>query len=148
MQLVFGIYRIRALIDTGAEVSVIDSATVRKMKGMKVDYTPIELKLADEGVAAHAEGQLTHDVMLSIGRNRYTKSKPIVMNLDNEQFEMILSYEDMEALGMTISGLPNPTDLDNDSALQDEELFSDPKYDMDTQDYANVKQACLDELVS
>ena len=60
---------------------------------------------------------------------------------------MILSFEDMEKLGMTISGLPSPTDLDNNAQEMDYELLSDPvAKDLDRIDYAKVQQACGVEL--
>eukprot|EP00122_Pirum_gemmata_P009247 Pgem_evm2s8547 len=116
------------------------------MSGISVDYTPIELKLAQKGVVGEASGIVNTDVMLNIGRGRFTKTKPIVMELHNDEYKIIMSYSDMESLGMTISGLPNPTALDNDSAYFDDQLLSDPEYKMDTKDYTNVKTACLEEL--
>eukprot|EP00122_Pirum_gemmata_P018691 Pgem_evm1s17510 len=58
---------------------------------------------------------------------------------------MILSLQDMYELGMVIAGLPNPTDIDNDSSLQNDDLLNRlPELDM--KDYHNIKEACIQEL--
>eukprot|EP00122_Pirum_gemmata_P021456 Pgem_evm1s19989 len=114
----------KALLDTGANISVIDKTILSKMKGIYYDKRDIQLSLAGKGVVGRAYGQLTDPVMLSIGRGRVTKSRPLVMDLQRDEYDMILSLQDMYELGMVIAGLPNPTDIDNDSSLQDDDLLN------------------------
>eukprot|EP00122_Pirum_gemmata_P021119 Pgem_evm2s19701 len=94
------------------------------MKGINYDKRDIQLSLAGKGVVGRAYGQLSDPVMLSIGRGRVTKSRPLVMDLQRDEYDMILSLQDMYELGMVIAGLPNPTDIDNDSSLQDDDLLN------------------------
>eukprot|EP00122_Pirum_gemmata_P000960 Pgem_evm1s862 len=58
------------------------------------------------------------------------------MDLQRDEYDKILSPQDMYELGMVIAGLPNPTDIDNDAAQQDDDLLNRlPELDM--KDYHN-----------
>ena len=142
----FGIYRIRALLDTGAEISVIDYNVVKKMHGIGADFKPIELNYAQKGTIGTAKGQISKPTTISIGKGRFTRSQPLILDLASNEYEMILSLEDMEKLGMTISGLPNPASIDDDRAQIEEELLAEPANTLDTEDHAKVKQTCFHEL--
>lgn len=135
------------MCDTGAEVSVIDTEVASQMLGHTIDYRPIDLLLAGDGKIGTADGQFREPVQFDIGKNRTCTSKPLVMSLGDVEYEMILSLEDMEAMGITLSGLPSPVDLENGNSydMATFSLYSDGA-PLDETDYANIKEAIQDEL--
>eukprot|EP00121_Abeoforma_whisleri_P012210 Awhi_evm2s11263 len=124
-----GVHRIRALLDTGANVSCIDKKFIEKIKCKYKPTNHVEVELAN-GDIVKPEGVLTETMTVDTGR-AIINNKPLVIDLSQDRekndvdFEMIICLQDMNKLGMHISNIPPPNALDMRGEVDDNMLLSD-----------------------
>ena len=133
----------QAMLDTGANISVIDDSLVKKRK-WDVKTKKIELKLASQENHS-AQGILEKPGWLMMGKTSIP-IKPVVMKLNNPDYKLIIGNVDMMHMGITLQNLPSPVSLRDDSALVDNEMFSTAS-PVDTKEIHEASQE-LEELLN
>eukprot|EP00121_Abeoforma_whisleri_P015095 Awhi_evm1s13917 len=134
-----------ALVDRCSNTDVIDFNSLNKMNvesnlSFSRQRRNIPIELANYGSVANAKGQMTSNVTLSTGIVT-TVTKPLVMDLDNRSYQMIIGVDTCDRLGISMSGLPPPHALDYEEEKDDQEMLNidNPMEDIDCHDYFGIR---------
>ena len=132
-----------AMLDTGANVSVIDASLVKK-RNWKMRHKKVELLLASQETKA-VNGILDKPGYITLGKTTLAV-QPLVMKMENPDYKLIIGNVDMMRMGITLSNLPSPVSLRGDSEVVDSEMFSEAS-SVDTKQLHIISQE-LEELLN
>eukprot|EP00121_Abeoforma_whisleri_P004364 Awhi_evm2s3944 len=117
-------FRTKALADTGANISTFDRSILTEVNISKWRQENIPVKLADDQVT-YASGQIEDSVKIRVDQEDIG-IQPLVMDLNTDDYKVILGVDDLERLGIKLSGLPQPGALDRtQSRCVDLKMFED-----------------------